>query len=205
VMTISLFLQQPILEPYAREVFHMSIGDSTGINQYWGMGILGGMSITGFFIVPRLGKQRTAKLGCLLTAGSFILIILAGFPQSQPLLKSSVFLFGLASGVLTNGAVSLMLDLTAAETAGTFVGAWGLAQALAQATATVVGGTLLDVGRQLFPPTVFPQPVLAFGLVFACQAVGMIMAVLILKQINVQEFRTNANQAIARVLQAELD
>jgi BCD family chlorophyll transporter-like MFS transporter len=128
------------------------------------------------------------------------LVILAGFTGSQTLLKSAVVLFGLASGVLTNGAVSLMLDLTAAETAGTFVGAWGLAQALSQATATVMGGALLDLGRGLFSNTVY-----AFSLVFACQAIGMLIAVSILSRVSVQEFRTKAGHAIAAVLERDLD
>lgn len=200
VMTISLFLQQPVLEPYAREVFGMSIGESAGLNKYWGYGILAGMATAGFAIVPRLGKQTTTRLGCLLTAACFILIIAAGFVQEVPLLKIAVILFGLASGILTNGAVSLMLDLTAAETAGTFVGAWGLAQAVSQATATVTGGVLLDVGRQLFSQTIW-----AFSLVFACQAIGMVLAVGILNQVDVKEFRTNAAKAIAQVLQTEFD
>lgn len=200
VMTISLFLQQPVLEPYAREVFGMSIGESAGLNKYWGYGILGGMAIAGFLVVPRLGKQTATRWGCMLTSACFVLIIATGFLQNILLLKIAVVLFGLASGVLTNGAVSLMLDLTAAETAGTFVGAWGLAQAVSQATATVTGGVLLDVGRQLFP-----QTVLAFSLVFACQAVGMVAAVGILNQVDVKEFRTHAAKAIAQVLQTELD
>jgi BCD family chlorophyll transporter-like MFS transporter len=48
VMTTSLFLQQPVLEPYAREVFGLSIGESAGLNQFWGYGILVGIAIAGF-------------------------------------------------------------------------------------------------------------------------------------------------------------
>jgi BCD family chlorophyll transporter-like MFS transporter len=158
------------------------------------------MATSGFVIVPRLGKQRTAQLGCLFTAGCFVLVILSGLTETQVMLRSAVMLFGLASGILTNGAVSLMLDLTAAETAGTFVGAWGLAQALSQATATVAGGALLDLGRNLFQ-----SPLPAFSLVFACQAVGMLIAVWLLNRVDVQEFRTKASKAIAAVLETDLD
>ena len=108
--------------------------------------------------------------------------------------------FGLASGIMTNSAVSLMLDLTAAETAGTFVGAWGLSQAMAQATATLTGGVLLDLGRQIFH-----QPLLAYSLVFACEALVMLVAVALLSRVNVQEFRTKAQVAIAAVLETEMD
>jgi BCD family chlorophyll transporter-like MFS transporter len=149
VMTISLFLQQPVLEPYAREVFGLTLGQSAGLNQFWGYGILMGIALAGFWIVPRLGKRRTAMVGCLFNAGCFVLIILSGATGDPTLLRSAVMLFGLASGILTNSAVSLMLDLTAAETAGTFIGAWGLAQAMAQASATVMGGAILDSRSQL--------------------------------------------------------
>ncbi len=200
VMTISLFLQQPILEPYGGEVFGMTVSESTRLNAFWGIGTLVGISATGFLIVPRLGKQRTTKLGCLLVAACFILVILAGFTRAQALLQISMIVLGLGFGVTTNGAVSLMLDLTAAETAGTFIGAWGLAQAVAQATATVAGGALLDLGKQLFD-----LPVLAYGLVFGLEAIGMLLAVWFLGRVDVSEFRTNAKQAIAKVLAGELD
>ena len=200
VMTISLFLQQPVLEPYAREVFGMTIAESAGLNKYWGYGVLAGMSLGGFLIVPRLGKQRTATLGCLFTSACFVLVIISGATQTQALLKGAVILFGLASGLMTNSAVSLMLDLTAAETAGTFVGAWGLSQALAQASATLAGGAILDLGRRLFQ-----RPFPAYSLVFACEAVGMILAVILLARVNVQEFKKSSETAIAAVLETELD
>ncbi|SRR5579883_1197922 len=200
VMTIALFLQQPILEPYAGEVFGMTVGQGAGLNAFWGMGVLIGMSVSGFLIVPRLGKQNTARWGGWLTSICFVLIILSGVSTNQGLLKLAVFAFGLASGVLTNSAVSLMLDLTAAETAGTFIGAWGLAQAMAQALGNVGGGALLDLGRH-----VFGAPMFAYGFVFACEAIAMLLAVWLLNKVNVQEFRDRAERAIAAVLENELD
>lgn len=200
VMTISLFLQQPVLEPYAREVFGLTLGQSAGLNQFWGYGILMGIALAGFWIVPRLGKRRTAMVGCLFNAGCFVLIILSGATGDPTLLRSAVMLFGLASGILTNSAVSLMLDLTAAETAGTFIGAWGLAQAMAQASATVMGGAILDLGRGWFG-----QSFWAFGLVFACQSVGMVLAFGLLLRVNVRAFKADSAQAIATVMQLELD
>ncbi len=185
VMTISLFLQQPILEPYGGEVFHMTVAQGTLLNASWGTGVLLGMSLTGFLVVPRLGKQKTAKLGCWLTACSFGLVIATGFTANPTLLKAAVLLFGIASGVLTNAAVSLMLDLTTAETAGTFLGAWGLAQAVAQALAAVAGGGLLDIGRRLLV-----TPSLAYGLVFAVSGLGMVLAVVLLNQVNVSQWLT---------------
>lgn len=200
VMTISLFMQEAVMEPYGGEVFGMCVSDTTRLNAFWGTGTLIGISSTGFLIVPRLGKQKTAILGCLTVAISMVFVILSGFSANARLLQGALVLFGLASGITTTGAISLMLDLTAAETAGTFIGAWGLAQAIARALATVTGGAVLDIGRQIFE-----SRVLAYGLVFTLQAIGMILAIWFLKRVDVAEFRTNAKTAIASVLENDLD
>ncbi|ARV60956.1 MFS transporter [Nostocales cyanobacterium HT-58-2] len=200
VLTLSLFMQDPILEPYAGQVFGMPLAESTKLNIFYGFGILIAYGTAGFFIVPRLGKQRTARLGCILVALCAILLSLSGFSANPALLKLSLLLFGLATGIITTAAITLMLDLTAAETAGTFIGAWGLAQSMARGVAVVAGGSILDVGRKLLP-----NLVLAYGLVFALEAAGMFLAIWFLNRVNVREFQTNAKQAIASILESELD
>lgn len=201
LMTMGLFIQQPILEPYGGEVFGMTVAQSTQLNAFWSLGILAGIVLTGFFIVPKLGKQTTARLGCLLVAISFGLTITSGFTGNSRLLQLCMILFGLASGITTNGAISLMLDLTAAETAGTFIGAWGLAQAMSQAVSTLLGGALLDLGRILFPTS----SVLAYATVFGVEAAVMLLAVYLLGRVSVAEFREKTNRALTQVLALELE
>ena len=200
LFTISLFMQEAVLEPYGGEVFGMSIADTTKLNSFWGVGILLGYSTTGFFIVPRLGKKLSTKIGCGLVALCFVLIILAGFTQQEIILKISMVLFGIAAGVATIGGISLMLDLTAAATAGTFIGAWGLAQAMSRAIATVAGGVVLDIGKALFV-----SPLWSYALVFVIEALVMIAAVVILNQVNVREFQETTGKAIATVMEGDLD
>ena len=200
LMSISLFMQDAILEPYGGEVFGMKIAETTRLNAFFGMGTLLGIATTGFAIVPRCGKQGTTRLGCILVSICLLGLIAAGFTGMPEFLMGMLLLFGFGSGVLTAGAISLMLDLTAAETAGTFIGAWGLAQAMARGLSTVFGGGVLDFGRW-----VFDAPVLAYGSVFAVQAIGMLTALLILKQVNIQEFQDNTKQAIAAVLSSEIE
>lgn len=200
VLTIGLFMQEAVLEPYGGEVFGMSIGETTQLNAFWGIGILLGYSITGFLVIPALGKKLTTKIGCVLVAICFGLIILAGFTQQPRMLQSAMVLFGVAAGVATVGGISLMLDLTAAKTAGTFIGAWGLAQAMSRGLATLIGGIILDIGK-----SIFAAPLLAYGLVFAIQAVGMIAAVVILDRVDVREFKETTGKALATVMEGDLD
>ncbi len=200
LLTISLFMQDAVLEPYGGEVFGMCISETTQLNAFYGMGTLLGIGSTGFLVVPRLGKQRTTALGCAFAATCFSLLIIAGVQANISLLKSGLLFFGLASGMITAGATSLMLDLTAAETAGTFIGAWGLAQAVSRGLATVLGGTVLNLGKALFSSTV-----LAYSLVFGLQALGLILSIFLLNRVNVREFQDNAQKAITTVMAGDLD
>jgi BCD family chlorophyll transporter-like MFS transporter len=200
VMSISLFMQDPVIEPYAGQVFNMPLAESTRLNVFYGIGILIAYGVTGFFIVPRLGKRRTARLGCMLVAFAALLLGASGFSANPAFLKLGLVLFGLATGFVTTAAISLMLDLTVAETAGTFIGAWGLAQSLARGLAVVIGGAVLDAGKRFLPTLE-----LAYGFVFLLEAVGMVLSIWFLNRVNVTEFQSTTKQAIASVLESDLD
>jgi MFS transporter, BCD family, chlorophyll transporter len=200
VMTMGLFIQDPILETYGGEVFDLPVGKTAALNAFWGGGTLMGLSLAGFWCIPKLGKQKTARLGCMLVAMSMLWVIVAGFTHNPVFLQLALLLFGICSGLVTTGAITLMLDLTVPQTAGTFIGAWGLSQALAKGFATVFGGIALDVGK-----LIMPNIVLAYGFVFCFQALAMIIAVRLLDRVNVREFQTNAKDTIEATIVADLD
>ena len=153
ILTLSIFMQDAVLEPFGGEVFGLCISETTRLNIPFGMGTLLGIGGSGFLIVPRLGKKNATKFGCLGAIASFVVIILSGFIQNVLMLKVGLFGFGLTSGLIVAGSTSLMLDLTAAETAGTFIGAWGLAQAMSRGLATVLGGGILNLSKWVFDLT----------------------------------------------------
>lgn len=200
IVTTSLFMQESVLEPYGGDVFGMSIGDTTMLNSYWGIGILIGYSLTGFFIVPRLGKINTTRIGCVLVSICFGLIILAGLTQQENVLKGAMVLFGVGAGVTTIGSLSLMLDLTIAETAGTFVGAWGLSQAMARGIAIASGGWVLDLGKLLFD-----NVWLSYSLVFFTEGIIILLAILLLNQVDIKEFKESTGKATTLVMEGDLD
>jgi MFS transporter, BCD family, chlorophyll transporter len=200
VMTMGLFIQDPILETYGGEVFNLPVGKTAALNAFWGSGTLVGLSLAGFLFIPKLGKQKTARLGCMLVAASMLWVIIAGFTHNPMFLQLALLLFGICSGLVTTGAITLMLDLTVPETAGTFIGAWGLSQALAKGFATVFGGVALDLGKSFAP-----NLTLAYGFVFCLQALAMIVAVKLLDRVNVREFQTTAKDAVKSVIAADLD
>ncbi len=200
-LTLSLFMQEPVLEPFGGQVFGLSVGQTSMFNSLWGIGTLIGISSGGAFLIPKFGKRSVVIWGCLGCAICFGSFIVAGALKSVVLLEIALVGFGLMAGLATAGSINLMLDLTAAATAGTFIGAWGLAQAMSRGLAVVAGGGVLDIGRLLFTDNL----VAAYGLVFAVQAAGMITAVILLQRVDIAEFKAGTADTLTPVLAQELD
>ena len=200
--TLGLFLQDPILESYGAEVFSLPIHQTTLLNAYWGVGTLIGLLLAGLWITPRLGKLETARMGCWMIFATLLLLMATGLTANVKGLYFVMVLFGLAAGIATNSALVLMLDLTLPEMAGTFVGVWGLAQALSRAMGKVLGGGLLDLGRVLSGPD---NPLLAFSFVFTLESILMILAIVVLSNLNIRSFRHDTITKIETLLMADLD
>ncbi len=206
LFTLGLFLQDPILESYGAEVFDMPIAATASLNAVWGMGTLLGLLVTGLWLGPRLGKLNAARLGCRLIVATLLLLLLAGHLGRVPVLQGVMFLFGLAAGIGTNSALVLMLDLTLPQAAGTFVGVWGLGQAISRALGKVLGGGLLDVGRWLqlrwfgASSNAFP----AYALVLGVETLVAIAALVMLSRLNIQQFRDDTGKSLSKVLALEL-
>ncbi|QPN57502.1 BCD family MFS transporter [Synechococcus sp. CBW1107] len=201
LFTLALFIQDPILESYGADVFSMPIAATASLNAFWGVGTLLGLVLAGWWIVPRLGKYATARLGCQLILASMLLLILCGLVGQVSLLQAVLLLFGLASGIGTNSTLCLMLDLTLPEAAGTFVGVWGLAQAFSRASAKLLGGGLLDLGRAIIPGQ---GPFLPYALVLGTAALIALAALRVLVAVNVHRFRDDTSRQLTQVLTTEL-
>ncbi|WP_320665054.1 BCD family MFS transporter [Prochlorococcus sp. MIT 1223] len=200
--TLGLFLQDPILESYGAEVFNLPISQTTLLNAFWGVGTLIGLLIGGLFITPRLGKLSTARIGCWLIVSSLFLLIISGYFQNENALFGILVIFGLAAGIATNSALSLMLDLTLPEMAGTLVGVWGLAQALSRALGKILGGGLLDIGRYYLGSE---KPFMAFSFVFLLEIIVTCIAIFVLGKVSVKRFRDETSQTMESLMMAELD
>jgi BCD family chlorophyll transporter-like MFS transporter len=205
MFTLGLFLQDPILESYGAEVFGMPIAATASLNAVWGMGTLAGLLVAGFWLGPKLGKLTSARLGCQLMVVTLLLLLLAGLTARVPVLQAVMLLFGLAAGIATNSALVLMLDLTLPQAAGTFVGVWGLAQAISRALGKVLGGGLLDLGRWLqavlhLGSSAYP----AYALVLTVEILVAIGALVLLARLNLRQFREDTGRSLVRVLSLEL-
>ena len=202
LFTFSLFLQEAVLEPYGGAVFGMDVCATTRLNAIWGVGTLAGIATTGVLLVPRLGSQRTALLGGLLSAVFVVLMVVAGGISSEPLFRLALGLFGYAAGVSTNACLTLMLGLTSPVMAGTFIGVWGLAQAYARGLATISGGALLSLFGHLSGT---PNGFTAYASVFLVQAVGLLLAGVMLLRVDTALFQQRVQRALGDLVAFEID
>ncbi len=200
--TLGLFLQDPILESYGAEVFNLPISKTTLLNAFWGGGTLFGLLLGGLWVTPSLGKLPTARIGCWMILSSLLLLIISGLTESTNALYGVLVIFGVAAGLATNSALSLMLDLTLPEVAGTFVGVWGLAQALSRAIGKILGGGLLDIGRSISGQG---NELIAFSFVFLLEILIMFLAILVLEKVNIKRFKEETSMKVETLMMAELD
>jgi BCD family chlorophyll transporter-like MFS transporter len=179
-----LFVQQMALEPFGGDVFGLSVKETTFFNAYQMVGVLLGMGMTGGWLARRLGKKAATGLGAVVSAIAFALLAVASIGSYLPLVKPGIFFMGLGMGIFTVGGLALMMDLTVKEQVGLFMGAWTLAQALANGLASVGGGILHDVGFGLWGSEAG-----AYALVFLVEAGGLLGIIALLLQVDVTRFR----------------
>ena len=74
----------------------------------------------------------------------------------------------------------------AAEQAGLFIGAWGVADAMSRGRGILLGGTVRDIVT-----LITGDMGLGYITVFVIEAGLLIVSMLLLNQINITEFRTN--------------
>ena len=180
-----LFMQQMALEPFGGDVFGLSVKETTLFNAYQMVGVLLGMGMTGGWLTGRLGNKAATGLGAVVSAIAFALLTLASAGEYLSLVRPAIFVTGLGMGIFTVGGLALMMDLTVKEQVGLFVGAWTLAQALANGLASVGGGILHDAGLALLGSEAG-----AYALVFLVEAGGLLGIIALLLRVDVVKFRT---------------
>ena len=158
-------MQDPILEPFAGEVFGFAVGESTKLDGLHKVGTLIGIILIilclskfrigfrSFSIVKneRMGSEKFWLItGCLFSALSLFIISLLGLTYRDPgILNSVVFFFGISNGVFTAGILGTMLHLASRgsgdNNTGTRMGIWGAAQAYATMIAVFFSTVLVDI------------------------------------------------------------
>lgn len=193
LLLIAILGQDVLLEPYAADVFGVPVEETTRYTSIWGVALLIGLLITGP-LTRRSSKSWAAALGAGLVGIGLLLIAASGIWRAQALFIPSLLVFGFGSGISTAANLALMLDMTLPGQVGVFIGAWGMADALARLLGTVLSGIVRDAII-----VASNNKTAGYAVVFILQALAMFISLALLPRINIARFREQATPSISEL------
>ncbi len=206
-LTLSMlfvFLQDTVLEPFAGEVFGMEAHVTNRFAAYWGS-----MAIIGSFVVLFFsGKHSLFTDGNLARGGIIVLLFayavfaLSALGELRPLVTPGLVLLGLGMGIWNIGTLGMMMEMSPAGRAGTFLGFWTLCVTFARGAGVAGGGIVRDLMLSLTG-----EHTSAYGAVFCCGFIGLLFALYVLWQVKRGDRKTDARSEaeLAAVLSHSLD
>jgi BCD family chlorophyll transporter-like MFS transporter len=193
VLLIALLGQDLLLEPFAADVFGVPVDQTTRYTSIWGAALLLALLFSSP-LTRRIGKRRGAAIGALLATAGLLLIALSGVLHMRALLIPALVVFGFGSGISTATNLALMLDMTLAGRVGAFIGAWGMADALARLLGTLLSGVVRDSVMVLTG-----SPAAGYVTVFLIEAAALGVSLLLLRRLNVARFRNDGGPSFAEL------
>ena len=188
ILLAAILGQDVLLEPYAGHAFHLPVEATTRITSIWGGCVLVMLLAAGWLERRaekdlRMDKRAVARMGAVGSIAGFILIAASGLLGWKDLFYGGVVLLGLGTGLATVSNLSLMLDMTTAQV-GLYIGAWGMADALARLLGTILSGVVRDMVAYLSGNDLW-----GYVVVFLIQAGLLVISLFMLARVNVDLFR----------------
>lgn len=180
------FAQDLVLEPFAADVFQMDARHTTRFAAYWGsMSILG--SLLFLWLSRRikwLHNTNMSYIGVAVLVATFGLFAVSSLGAVRWLVTPGLILLGLGLGLWNIGTLGLMMDMSPASRAGTFLGFWTLLVTFARGFGVSGGGIIRDMVLALTD-----NLQLAYGSVFVLEFVGLLVALWALSQVKVNVYQ----------------
>jgi MFS transporter, BCD family, chlorophyll transporter len=183
IMLAAILGQDVLLEPFAGQALGLPVAATTRITSIWGGCVLITLLVASW-LETRIDKRTVARMGAWGAIAGFIAIAASGLFASSTVFYTGVVLLGLGTGLATVSNLSLMLDMTSTNV-GLYIGAWGLADALARLLGSVMGGVVRDIFAYLSQ-----NPNLGYMIVFLLEAALLAVSLVMLNRIDVQKFRS---------------
>lgn len=188
ILLAAILGQDILLEPFGGEAFGLSVQQTTRITSIWGMCVLVALVVAGG-LEGRARKRTVAAVGGCGVLLGFLMILSSGLISNKEAFYMGVMFLGFGTGLSTVSNLSLMLDMTTAANVGLFIGAWGMANAVSRLAGTVLGGVVRDLVTQIAQ-----NPVTGYVVVFAIEALMIVVSLVMLRRIDVSQFQRDVEQ-----------
>jgi BCD family chlorophyll transporter-like MFS transporter len=185
LLLVAILGQDLLLEPFGAAAFDLSVAQTTYFSRIWG-----GMFLVGLVAAALVGrwwpKRRIVRVGAVVTMAGFALLTTSPVVGGLGVFYAGLVILGAGTGMSTTSNLSLMLDMTVVGNVGLFIGAWGMADALARAAGYLFGGVLRDV------VAIFSTEVTGYMVVFGSYTLLLLLSLVILDSIDVGAFKEEA-------------
>jgi BCD family chlorophyll transporter-like MFS transporter len=188
--TLFLFLQQAVLTSFGGDVLKLSVRATSSFSAILTIGTIAGMVVAGRPFAEQLGHRRIAFVGLGGSVVAFGGLAAAAAASAAPPAWLSILGLGFASGLFNVSSLALMMGMADRRRTALFMGAWTLAHALADGTATAGGGAVFEVARRAFGS--LPG---GYAAVFGLEALGLALCLPLLRTIDPTRFATQASAA----------
>jgi len=183
---VGTLAQDALLEPYGGLVLGMSVGDTTRLTMYWGLGVLASMLLSGIFLIKWLGYLKLMRTGIVMSIVVFTSLIFIGMSGNAGAFKGLVFVMGLGTGLAGAGMLSGIISFATSIRAGMLLGVFGVANMVGHAFGNLMGGAIVDVMR-----LATGNALIAYSTLFGMEAVILGVALYLSTKLDM-----NATQAV---------
>lgn len=197
---IGTLAQDALLEPYGALVLNMSVGDTTRLTMYWGLGVLSSMLLSGLFLIKWLGFMKLMRAGIVASIAVFIGLIVTGMMGNVGIFKTLVFVMGFGTGLAGAGMLSGVVSFTTPIRAGMLMGVWGVANMVGHAVGNLVGGVIVDSMRYATG-----DAFAAYSALFGMEAIMLVVALYLSTRLDVASSRAYSEEHEALAVMATAD
>lgn len=185
LLMVAILGQDVLLEPFGAHAFGMSVQETTQLTALWGSTTLLALLVYGVGLSRWISKKQGATIGGIIAMLGLLLIAASGLWQMLALFRPGIAILGFGTGIATATNLGLMLDMTTAEQAGLYIGAWGVADALARGIGMLLGGIVRDMITWTTG-----DAGLGYITVFFIEAIFLLLSLALLAQIDAVRFRS---------------
>ena len=179
VSMLAYSAQELVLEPFVGAVFGRTPGQSASVTGLQHAAMLVGMAVVAVGTMLARDARATAMQawtigGCGASAAGMLALAACSVAGPDAPLRASVALLGAANGAFAVSAIGAMMGLAGDgrdSRAGTRMGIWGAAQALAFGAGGLAGSAASDAARALLG-----SPSVAYGAVYVAGSVLFVAA-----------------------------
>lgn len=167
----------------------MTVSQTSGLTALWGVGMLIAMLIA-WRVLPRLKSPiKVLIVGCVVGLAGFGLITYASVALSVWMFALGAAVIGVANGLFLISTLALVMSLADIQTAGLYVGLWGLTQTTASGLGTLAGSNARDM------VTASTNNVAGgYTAVYVAEMLFIVLALVLLRRLINGDFKLTSNE-----------